>query len=82
MLPQILDVPRRNFHRFFSASWYSFHNRSDADAWSQWTYPEQWLVQIELMKKAKTIAFRVDRIGKRPKKAKNGTNVFSNVECF
>ena len=41
MLPRILDVPRRNFHRFFSVELYSCHGRSDADAWSQSTEQEE-----------------------------------------
>ena len=42
MLPRILDVPRRNFHWIFSVELHSCHDRSDADAWSQWTEREDW----------------------------------------
>ena len=37
MLPRILDVPRRNFHGIFS-----WHGRSDADAWSESSEGEEW----------------------------------------
>ena len=68
MLPRILDVPRRNSHVFCVQSGAHFTLGLIQMSGVNEPIQNSGLVQIELMEKAETISFRVDRLGERTKK--------------